>query len=58
MEEKEPRDFSAGLVVDETTIYEIDMDCYRCLPEREREKYFGNRSGSYPYKWQESPFWK
>ncbi|MCH5252853.1 MAG: hypothetical protein J1F22_07750 [Lachnospiraceae bacterium] len=41
MEEKERRDSSTRLVVDETTIYEVDMDCYRCLSEREREEYFG-----------------
>lgn len=30
------------LIVDDTTIYEVDMDCYNCLPEEEREQYYGS----------------
>lgn len=29
------------LVIDDTTIYEIDMECYQCLSEQDKEKYFG-----------------
>lgn len=29
------------LVIDDTTIYEVDMECYQCLSERDKEKYFG-----------------
>ena len=28
------------VVVDDTTIYEVDLTCYRCLSEQERQKYF------------------
>lgn len=28
------------VVVDDTTIYEIDLTCYRCLSEREQGEYF------------------
>ncbi len=28
------------VVVDDTTIYEVDMNCYHCLSEQERHKYF------------------
>ncbi len=28
------------LVSDDTSIYEIDMDCYSCLSEEEKEAYF------------------
>lgn len=28
------------VVVDDTTIYEIDLNCYDCLSEQERRKYF------------------
>ena len=28
------------VVVDDTTIYEIDLNCYHCLSEQERQKYF------------------
>lgn len=28
------------VVVDDTTIYEIDLNCYHCLSEQERRKYF------------------
>lgn len=30
------------LIVDDTTIYEVDMDCYSCLTEEERERYYSN----------------
>ena len=29
------------LIVDDTTIYEVDLDCFHCLPEEERWRYFG-----------------
>lgn len=28
------------VVVDDTTIYEVDLNCYHCLSEQERHKYF------------------
>ncbi|MBO5488105.1 MAG: hypothetical protein J5988_14480 [Eubacterium sp.] len=28
------------VIVDETTIYEIDLACYRCLPEWQKQRYF------------------
>lgn len=28
------------VVVDDTTIYEIDLSCYRCLSEEDRRRYF------------------
>lgn len=28
------------VVVDDTTIYEIDLTCYHCLTEQERQIYF------------------
>jgi hypothetical protein len=28
------------VVVDDTTIYEVDMECYYCLTDRERELYY------------------
>lgn len=28
------------VIVDDTTIYEIDLSCYHCLPESEKQKYF------------------
>lgn len=37
-------DKDAGLVVDETTIYEIDLECYECLTETEKKKYFGEKN--------------
>ena len=30
------------LIVDDTTIYEVDMECYSCMPEEERKQYYGN----------------
>lgn len=30
------------VVVDDTTIYEIDLNCYDCLSEQERQEYFPN----------------
>ena len=35
------RDPETRVVVDDTTIYEVDMDCYYCLTDRERELYYG-----------------
>ena len=34
-------DLDTQIVVDDTTIYEIDSECYRCLSEDDRKKYFG-----------------
>ena len=28
------------VVVDDTTIYEVDLNCFHCLSEQERQKYF------------------
>ena len=28
------------IVVDDKTIYEVDLNCYHCLSEQERQKYF------------------
>lgn len=28
------------LIVDDTTIYEVDLDCFYCLPEEERWRYY------------------
>ena len=30
------------IVTDDTTIYEIDPECYQCLSEAEKKKYFGD----------------
>lgn len=48
------------VVIDDTTIYEIDLNCYHCLSEQERRKYFPqvwsmgkpvwNRNGDEPDK--------
>lgn len=32
-----------GLVIDGNTIYEIDLECYTCLSEQEREAYFSQK---------------
>lgn len=41
---KEFRRVAGGyLVIDDTSIYEIDMDCFRCLSEEEKEAYFDER---------------
>lgn len=41
MRNSEQYDSNTRLVIDDTTIYEIDMECYQCLSERDKEKYFG-----------------
>lgn len=28
------------VIVDDTTIYEIDLSCYHCLSESQKQKYF------------------
>ncbi len=28
------------IVVDDTTIYEVDLNCYHCLSEQEKKKFF------------------
>lgn len=40
MRQSEKNDPGTKVVVDDTTIYEVDMECYRCLTDRERELYF------------------
>ncbi len=32
------------VIVDDTTIYEIDMDCYECLTKEEKEKWFSGNA--------------
>lgn len=41
MEKEEQCDSNTRLVIDDTTIYEIDIECYQCLSEEDKEKYFG-----------------
>ena len=36
MNEKTDRREDSGVIIDETTIYEIDLDCYDCLKKRKR----------------------
>ncbi|MCH5264723.1 MAG: hypothetical protein J1F02_02410 [Lachnospiraceae bacterium] len=38
---RETYDSATRLVVEDTTIYEVDMECYQCLSEQEKEEYFG-----------------
>lgn len=40
MQQYEKGDTDTKVVVDETTIYEVDMECYSCLTDREKELYF------------------
>lgn len=40
MRQNEKNDPDTKVVVDDTTIYEVDMECYYCLTDRERELYF------------------
>lgn len=35
------------VIIDDTTIYEVDLNCYHCLSEQERKKYFPQSSQSY-----------
>lgn len=42
MSEKQETDGDTLLVVDDTTIYEIDLKCLQCLTEEEQAAYFGN----------------
>ena len=30
------------LIVDDTSIYEVDMECFSCLSEQERKRYYGD----------------
>ena len=30
------------LIVEDTTIYEVDLECFRCLSEEERWRYYGD----------------
>lgn len=30
------------VIVDDTTIYEVDMECFHCLSEDERWQYYGD----------------
>lgn len=32
------------VIIDDTTIYEVDLNCYHCLSEQERRKYFPQTS--------------
>lgn len=32
------------VVVDDTTIYEVDLNCYQCLSEQEKQKFFPRAS--------------
>lgn len=41
MKQYESPDPQTRVVVDDTTIYEVDMECYYCLTDRERELYYG-----------------
>lgn len=38
------------LIVDDTSIYEVDLDCFDCLSEEERWRYYGEM---YPGKLKE-----
>lgn len=29
------------LIVDDSTIYEVDLECFQCLTEEERWRYYG-----------------
>ena len=47
------------VVVDDTTIYEVDMECYYCLTDRERELYYdGIEPGGAEHPPQKNPKWK
>lgn len=46
MEKEEQCDSNTRLVIDDTTIYEIDIECYQCLSEEDKEKYFGGEKMS------------
>lgn len=35
------------VIIDETTIYEVDLNCYHCLSEQDRRKYFSQASQRY-----------
>lgn len=35
------------VIIDDTTIYEVDMNCYHCLSEQERRKYFPQATQRY-----------
>ena len=35
------------LIVDDTSIYEVDLDCFDCLSEEDRWRYYGEM---YPVK--------
>lgn len=36
--EKQGRREDSEVIIDETTIYEIDMDCYECIQKRMKNK--------------------
>lgn len=38
MTEKKGRRENPEVIIDETTIYEIDLDCYECIKKRMRNK--------------------
>ncbi len=42
------------LIVDDTTIYEVDLDCFHCLPEEERwrkSRIFKGLTEWQPFEW-------
>lgn len=41
MRQYEKNNPDTKVIVDDTTIYEVDMECYSCLTDREKELYFG-----------------
>lgn len=32
-----------GLIIEDNTIYEIDLNCYECLSEEEKDQYYKKR---------------
>ena len=37
---RESKDVRSKVIIDESTIYEIDMDCYECLMKNKNKKFF------------------
>ncbi len=40
------------LVVDNTSVYEVDLECYQCLAKEEKDKFFDEQERMYA----EEPF--
>ncbi len=38
MERTRQADSDTWLILDDTSVYEVDLECYRCLTEEERQK--------------------